>query len=143
MFTFTMFICWMHLSCHSFHSYVLRRILRRAVRYGTEKLNAKPGMFASLVDVVVESLVSRLHWKQLEKIHPTPMQYCKHITCEDVFFLSLLAVISFGQIKYMTQCAFLMVWMYGIKSNNTLNSRNFKVCVVISFSGMTGHPLDF
>lgn len=36
--------------------YVLRRILRRAVRYGTEKLNAKPGMFASLVDVVVESL---------------------------------------------------------------------------------------
>ncbi|KAI0228591.1 Alanine--tRNA ligase, cytoplasmic [Lamellibrachia satsuma] len=33
--------------------YVLRRILRRAVRYGTEKLNAKPGMFASLVDTVV------------------------------------------------------------------------------------------
>ena len=39
-------------------SYVLRRILRRAVRYGTEKLNAKPGMFASLVDTVVVLLVS-------------------------------------------------------------------------------------
>lgn len=36
--------------------YVLRRILRRAVRYATEKLNAKPGFFATLVDSVVESL---------------------------------------------------------------------------------------
>ncbi|KAG7205581.1 hypothetical protein KM043_007552 [Ampulex compressa] len=36
--------------------YVLRRILRRAVRYATEKLNAKPGVFGSLVNVVVELL---------------------------------------------------------------------------------------
>uniref|UniRef100_A0A1B6JZB8 Alanine--tRNA ligase n=1 Tax=Homalodisca liturata TaxID=320908 RepID=A0A1B6JZB8_9HEMI len=36
--------------------YVLRRILRRGVRYATEKLNAKPGFFASLVDTVVLSL---------------------------------------------------------------------------------------
>lgn len=36
--------------------YVLRRILRRAVRYATEKLNAKPGFFSSLVHVVVELL---------------------------------------------------------------------------------------
>ncbi|CAH1779871.1 unnamed protein product [Owenia fusiformis] len=36
--------------------YVLRRILRRGVRYATEKLNAKPGFFASLVDTVVISL---------------------------------------------------------------------------------------
>lgn len=36
--------------------YVLRRILRRAVRYATEKLGAKPGMFASLVDTVIELL---------------------------------------------------------------------------------------
>ncbi|XP_041047338.1 alanine--tRNA ligase, cytoplasmic isoform X2 [Carcharodon carcharias] len=36
--------------------YVLRRILRRAVRYSHEKLNASKGFFASLVDVVVESL---------------------------------------------------------------------------------------
>lgn len=33
--------------------YVLRRILRRAVRYATEKLGAKPGMFANLVPVVI------------------------------------------------------------------------------------------
>lgn len=36
--------------------YVLRRILRRAVRFASEKLSAKPGVFASLVDVVVEIL---------------------------------------------------------------------------------------
>lgn len=36
--------------------YVLRRILRRAVRYATEKLNAKPGFFATLVHTVVELL---------------------------------------------------------------------------------------
>uniref|UniRef100_A0A1E1XPD7 Alanine--tRNA ligase n=1 Tax=Amblyomma sculptum TaxID=1581419 RepID=A0A1E1XPD7_AMBSC len=36
--------------------YVLRRILRRAVRYATEKMNAAPGTFASLVPVVVQIL---------------------------------------------------------------------------------------
>uniref|UniRef100_A0A8C5R8R2 Alanine--tRNA ligase n=1 Tax=Leptobrachium leishanense TaxID=445787 RepID=A0A8C5R8R2_9ANUR len=36
--------------------YVLRRILRRAVRYSHEKLNAPKGFFSSLVDVVVQSL---------------------------------------------------------------------------------------
>ncbi|XP_060596346.1 alanine--tRNA ligase, cytoplasmic-like [Ruditapes philippinarum] len=36
--------------------YVLRRILRRAVRYATEKLGAKPGFFASMVDTVVSLL---------------------------------------------------------------------------------------
>jgi hypothetical protein len=39
-----------------FLSYVLRRILRRAVRYATEKLNAKPGFFATLVNTVVDIL---------------------------------------------------------------------------------------
>ncbi|KRZ73423.1 Alanine--tRNA ligase, cytoplasmic, partial [Trichinella papuae] len=36
--------------------YVLRRILRRGVRYATEKLNARSGFFANLVPVVVETL---------------------------------------------------------------------------------------
>ncbi|TNN71123.1 Alanine--tRNA ligase, cytoplasmic [Liparis tanakae] len=36
--------------------YVLRRILRRAVRYSHDKLGAQRGFFATLVDVVVESL---------------------------------------------------------------------------------------
>ena len=36
--------------------YVLRRILRRGVRYATEILNMSPGGFASLVPVVVQLL---------------------------------------------------------------------------------------
>ncbi|KAG8196408.1 hypothetical protein JTE90_009042 [Oedothorax gibbosus] len=36
--------------------YVLRRILRRAVRYASEKLGAKPGVFANLVPVVINIL---------------------------------------------------------------------------------------
>jgi alanyl-tRNA synthetase len=38
-------------------SYVLRRILRRAVRFSSEKLNGQPGMFGSLVEVVIKILV--------------------------------------------------------------------------------------
>ncbi|KAG6425610.1 hypothetical protein SASPL_116052 [Salvia splendens] len=34
--------------------YVLRRILRRAVRYGTEVLKAQPGFFSGLVQIVVD-----------------------------------------------------------------------------------------
>ena len=37
---------------------MLRRILRRCVRFGTEKLNVPPGFIASLVTVAVNSLVS-------------------------------------------------------------------------------------
>jgi len=36
--------------------YVLRRILRRAVRYGRQMLGAKSGFFAQLVPVVIESM---------------------------------------------------------------------------------------
>ncbi|XGW19724.1 hypothetical protein V3C99_003511 [Haemonchus contortus] len=36
--------------------YVLRRVLRRGVRYATEKLNAQPEFFASLVPVAIEIL---------------------------------------------------------------------------------------
>ncbi|XP_034032845.1 alanine--tRNA ligase, cytoplasmic-like isoform X2 [Thalassophryne amazonica] len=41
---------------NSGRGYVLRRILRRGVRYSFEKLGAEKGFFASLVDVVVDSL---------------------------------------------------------------------------------------
>lgn len=40
-----------------YYRYVLRRILRRAVRYAIEKLGASPGFLASLVPVIVERLV--------------------------------------------------------------------------------------
>jgi len=50
------FVDALYLLCFIYR-YVLKRILRRAVRYTTEKLNAKPGVFASLVDTVVQLLV--------------------------------------------------------------------------------------
>jgi len=36
--------------------YVLRRILRRGIRFASENLNAKPGFFSSLVDIVCDLL---------------------------------------------------------------------------------------
>ena len=47
------------------YRYVLRRILRRCVRFGTEKLNVPPGFIASLVTVAVDILVSNLTIAQL------------------------------------------------------------------------------
>lgn len=57
------------LSSLPFPSYVVRRILRRGVRFCTEKLNAKPGVFASLVQTVVETLVSSSLWNHFYSIH--------------------------------------------------------------------------
>lgn len=48
-----------------FCSYVLRRILRRAVRYATEKLGAKQGDFAKLVDTVIELLVGAISFHDI------------------------------------------------------------------------------
>lgn len=45
-------------SCSAFRL-VLRRILRRAVRFCSEVLHAPPGLLASLVPTVVEVLVSK------------------------------------------------------------------------------------
>lgn len=65
--------------------YVLRRILRRAVRYGIEKLNFKPGIFASLILVVVDILGER--FPELKKDPQTVMDI---INEEEVQFLKTL-----------------------------------------------------
>jgi len=65
--------------------YVLRRILRRAVRYATEKLNAKPGMFASLVDSVIESLGDAF-----PEINKDPEEIKEIINDEEAQFLKTL-----------------------------------------------------
>jgi len=65
--------------------YVLRRILRRAVRYAKDKLNAKPGMFSSLVDTVVEVLGDAF-----PEIKKNPKHVKDVIDEEEVLFLRTL-----------------------------------------------------
>ncbi len=68
-----------------FFSYVLRRILRRAIRYSSEKLQAKPGFLASLVDVVVENLGSFF-----TELHKDPQLVKDIINDEEQQFLRTL-----------------------------------------------------
>lgn len=65
--------------------YVLRRILRRAVRYSTEKLNAKPGFFATLVHTVVELL-----GETFPEVTKDPQQVIDVINEEEQQFLKTL-----------------------------------------------------
>ncbi|GAV04904.1 hypothetical protein RvY_15107 [Ramazzottius varieornatus] len=65
--------------------YVLRRILRRAIRYSSEKLNAKPGFLSSLVRQVVETLGSAF-----PEVRKDPSSVKKIIDEEEVQFLRTL-----------------------------------------------------
>ncbi|XP_063838853.1 alanine--tRNA ligase, cytoplasmic [Ostrinia nubilalis] len=66
--------------------YVLRRILRRAVRYACEKLNAKPGFFSSLVNTVVELLGD-----VFPEIKKDPESIIQLINEEEIQFLKTLS----------------------------------------------------
>ncbi|GBP64117.1 Alanine--tRNA ligase, cytoplasmic [Eumeta japonica] len=66
--------------------YVLRRILRRAVRYASEKLNAKPKFFGSLVYTVVEIL-----GETFPEIKKDPEGIIEIINEEEVQFLKTLS----------------------------------------------------
>lgn len=66
--------------------YVLRRILRRAVRYACEKLSAKPGFFASLVNTVVELLGD-----VFPEIKKDPESIIQVINEEEIQFLKTLS----------------------------------------------------
>jgi len=70
---------------NSGRGYVLRRILRRAVRYAKDKLNAKPGMFSSLVDTVVDVLGDAF-----EEIKNNPQSVKDIIDEEEELFLKTL-----------------------------------------------------
>ncbi|XP_045458972.1 alanine--tRNA ligase, cytoplasmic [Melitaea cinxia] len=65
--------------------YVLRRILRRAVRFASEKLNAKPGFFGSLVYTVV-SLLGDV----FPEIKKDPDSIVQTINEEEIQFLKTL-----------------------------------------------------
>ncbi|KAI6182400.1 Alanine--tRNA ligase, mitochondrial [Aphelenchoides bicaudatus] len=65
--------------------YVLRRILRRAVRYFKEKLNGKPGVLSSLVSVVVDVLGG-----VFPELTVDPQSVCEVIDDEEAQFLRTL-----------------------------------------------------
>lgn len=65
--------------------YVLRRILRRAVRYASEKLHAKPGFFGSLVNTVVDLL-----GEVFPEIKRDPESIIQIINEEEIQFLKTL-----------------------------------------------------
>jgi alanyl-tRNA synthetase len=58
-------------------NYVLRRILRRAVRYGQEVLNAKEGFFVQLVDAVVDNFGHFYPELVAKRDHITEIIRCK------------------------------------------------------------------
>ncbi|EDO36689.1 predicted protein [Nematostella vectensis] len=66
--------------------YVLRRILRRCIRYSIEKLNASPGFTASLVSVVIDTL-----GEFFPELNKDPQQVMDVINEEEVQFLKTLA----------------------------------------------------
>ncbi|KAL9974137.1 hypothetical protein ACROYT_G011141 [Oculina patagonica] len=66
--------------------YVLRRILRRCVRFGTEKLNVPPGFIASLVSVAVDTLGDFF-----PEVKKDPQQVKDVINEEETQFLKTLA----------------------------------------------------
>lgn len=66
--------------------YVLRRILRRAVRFASEKLNAPPGFLGSLVAVVIDVL-----GEAFPEIAKNPQQAVNIINEEEAQFLKTLA----------------------------------------------------
>lgn len=74
-----------------FFSYVLRRILRRAVRYSTEKLNASPGFLASLVHVVISLLGDTFPEVSLNEILSVlkVVQFKQRIFEEYILFIKL------------------------------------------------------
>ncbi|XP_029687929.1 alanine--tRNA ligase, cytoplasmic [Takifugu rubripes] len=98
--------------------YVLRRILRRAVRYSHEKLGAQRGFFASLVDVVVKSLGDAF-----PELRKDPEMVKDVINEEEVQFLKTLSrgrrildrkIISLGESKTVPgDTAWLLYDTYG------------------------------
>ena len=77
--------------------YVLRRILRRAVYYGKQYLNAKDGFFHKLTDIVIEKFGS--YYTELKK---DPHRVIKIIKSEEEQFLKTLekGINKFKRMKF-------------------------------------------
>uniref|UniRef100_A0A7E4UWM7 Alanine--tRNA ligase n=1 Tax=Panagrellus redivivus TaxID=6233 RepID=A0A7E4UWM7_PANRE len=99
--------------------YVLRRILRRGVRYATEKLNAQPGFFASLVPVVIDIL--GLTFPELKKdpestkdiINDEETQFLKTLSRGRVLLTRAVKALPEGEKKFPGDVAWRLYDTYG------------------------------
>ncbi|KAE9550356.1 hypothetical protein FO519_006439 [Halicephalobus sp. NKZ332] len=99
--------------------YVLRRILRRGVRYATEKLNAKPGFFASLVPVVIGLLGDT--FPELKKdpettqdiINDEEAQFLRTLSRGRVLFQKAVKALPEGEKKFPGDIAWRLYDTYG------------------------------
>ncbi|CAJ0573520.1 unnamed protein product, partial [Mesorhabditis spiculigera] len=105
--------------------YVLRRILRRAVRYSNEKLSAKPGFFASLVPVVVDLLgetfpeLRRDPQTVKDIINDEETQFLKTLSRGRVLFQRAIAALPAGQTKFPGDVAWRLYDTYGFPADLT------------------------
>lgn len=64
----------------------MRRILRRAIRYATEKLNAQPGFLASLVHVVVDILGDTFPEVRVFQLNTNFSIFCRETNSSILYF---------------------------------------------------------
>ncbi|GMR53826.1 hypothetical protein PMAYCL1PPCAC_24021, partial [Pristionchus mayeri] len=110
---------------NSGRGYVLRRILRRGVRYATEKLGAKPGFFASLVPVVVELLGGV--FPELKKdpetvqdiINDEETQFLKTLNRGRILFSRAVAALPVGEKTFPGDIAWRLYDTYGFPPDLT------------------------
>ncbi|CAD6184383.1 unnamed protein product [Caenorhabditis auriculariae] len=105
--------------------YVLRRILRRGVRYATEKLNAQPGFFASLVPVVISILGDT--FPELKKdpesvqdiINDEEKQFLKTLSRGRILFQRAVSQLAPGSTNFPGDVAWRLYDTYGFPADLT------------------------
>lgn len=105
--------------------YVLRRILRRGVRYATEKLNAQPGFFSSLVPVVID--ISGDTFPQLHNdpetiqdiINDEEKQFLKTLNRGRVLFQRVVSELESNQKTFPGEVAWRLYDTYGFPPDLT------------------------
>lgn len=110
---------------NSGRGYVLRRILRRGVRYASEKLNAQPGFFASLVPVVISILgetfpeLSRDPVTVMDIINDEEKQFLKTLSRGRVLFQRAVQSLPEGTMTFPGDVSWRLYDTYGFPADLT------------------------
>ena len=110
---------------NSGRGYVLRRVLRRAVRYSKEKLNADQGVLAELVDSVVHLLENT--FPEVKKdpqtvkdiINDEESQFLKTLNRGKILFQRVVSQLPPGEKKFPGDVAWRLYDTYGYPSDLT------------------------